>query len=719
MGQAISLVEALNRITQVREPGASGISPFFFVIGSGVSYPTVPLPGDLIEFCKERAYKWNSELVAPADLPLDQEYTFWLDKAFGDADRRQEFLREKFENKPISAANQRLAHLLVDNKLTNLVITTNLDDCLSRALSLFNASFHICDHPALVDRVRTDLEEVQIVHVHGTFKYFDCCNTADEIEDRAENTLINRLLTGVLLNRTPLILGYGGWENDVVMSNLRQRIEGVTLGHNIYWFCYKCEDLSSLPEWLTGHRNVFFVVPEEKGKVSSSKIEEEEAVITDGTAELAASRVLDGFLDRYKPKPLPLTTDPLKFFIEYLENSLFYETNGFTNRDTYYIGNVIERIRRAKEHEGKDLLEEVRDAIRGARYRDAILTAGNVDSAQLDDPLRSELAEMMWRACVEYFDDTEEAREKKLAGYDLVIEFSQGGQDMEVQVRIAKALFNKGVILGNMGQSDDEIKLYEEVIDNFGNSDEPVIREVVANALFNKGVVLSERNMTNEAKSEFDEVLSRSEGTEDPGYKEKAAKSLINIGNLDKGDAGIESYDKVIREFGGENESKLRQITVEARFNKAAAIAELGREEKAIEEFNEVINRFEQYEDPGIREIVLSASLNKGIIYLQSDRPAEARECFSEVLELFKEPATELSKINRITAMAGLGMFNSAGTALVETLENGSLGSYTDDFLADLESIGSLAAVPEDFHDFLMHVNELLGRSAAGRLLTK
>jgi hypothetical protein len=47
---------------------------------------------------------------------------------------------------------------------------------------------------------------------------------------------------------------------------------------------------------------------------------------------------------------------------------------------------------------------------------------------------------------------------------------------------VAKALFNKGVALGQLNRSAEAIKAYEEVVERFGAATEAPLQEVVAAA---------------------------------------------------------------------------------------------------------------------------------------------------------------------------------------------------------------------------------------------
>jgi hypothetical protein len=98
-------------------------------------------------------------------------------------------------------------------------VTTNFDDFLSQALILFGASHIVCHHPRTALRVEPERAD----------------RTADDPSSMRD--FLERLLSP----RSPFVVGYSGWENDVFMSALKRRMkEG--LKFNLYWFCYKFDN---------------------------------------------------------------------------------------------------------------------------------------------------------------------------------------------------------------------------------------------------------------------------------------------------------------------------------------------------------------------------------------------------------------------------------------------------------------------------------------------
>ena len=342
----LDLDAAVGEILLACEDGQRvGKGSFIFLVGAGISQPPIPLAQEIQQHCESvaRRNRWVDE--PRGQQPIDR-YSDWFQRAYPQAARRQRYLRELIEGKPISPANFRLAHLLSEKRIANIVITPNFDDFISRALSLFGIPHIVCDHPATVDRIHPEHDDVQIVHVHGTYWYYDCCNLREEIEARAEPSLhttstMGFLLDRIFFDRSPIVIGYSGWEGDVITAALKRRLRN-RLGHNVYWFCYRRDDADSLPKELRVHPQVFLVVPsgqglerevsiepkrvEARGERQSQLTKQSEAstVSHADTDEprLPARQVLDRFIQDLTVKTPELTKDPLRFFAGHLRTCL-------------------------------------------------------------------------------------------------------------------------------------------------------------------------------------------------------------------------------------------------------------------------------------------------------------------------------------------------------------------------------------------------------------
>lgn len=404
MAKLLALETAAARIRETvreaRKPrGGAGSAPYFFVCGAGISVPSVPLSWAIQKECRDRA---ESLGLASGKPPSDAagQYSFWLEQAYPDADQRRAYFRDKILGRPLTDANLRLAHLLASGAVTRCLVTPNFDDFASRALGLFGYPHVVCDHPATTARIDLDGDDPQVIHVHGTYWFYDLINTDDEIDGRAKGMRggpgMGELLGELLTRRVPLVVGYAGWEGDVIMSALKRRLKS-PLRNQLYWFCFSRESVDALPAWLRDHPNACFVVPEAGDRQP-------------------AEQVFDALLGVMRVEAPALTRDPLGFFATRLRQSAPERAPG--SPDPYFFDEVVARVERAaalvgaqRTSDARARIESVRDAVRRGRYDLAARRAKALELRGLERGRVEELLDALWPACANAgVDPKEDAR---------------------------------------------------------------------------------------------------------------------------------------------------------------------------------------------------------------------------------------------------------------------------------------------------------------------
>jgi hypothetical protein len=430
--QIIDLDTALSEIDQACEktnPADVYRSPFFLIVGAGVSYPSVPLAPGIIHQCREIADKYGRSRKPSGPKALD-EYSHWFKLAYPNPGQRQLYLRSLIEKKPLSSASLRLAHLLSSRRLTNLVVTTNFDDFIARALRLFGEEPAICDHPSTVARIDPQRQDIQIIHVHGSYLFYDCANLRGEVAGRAKHdeesslTMIG-LLDNILWTRSPLVLGYSGWDQDVIMSALHRRLRGSNpLAQSVYWFCFRRDEVMKLPKWLHSDPNVRFVLP--KPKEAAEDAAAREPAVPGSFRDLTQSPLKDKppaspvpdeptlsaleVLDRINVKlkiGLPrLFENPLGYFAASLEASLPEEEAQNPVGSLYAFKALIEEIRNAekqaqkrserqKVRETDQLLDDLRIFKMQSQYEDVVKVIGKLVPDRLSQLSRDSRQEVL------------------------------------------------------------------------------------------------------------------------------------------------------------------------------------------------------------------------------------------------------------------------------------------------------------------------------------
>lgn len=657
--------------------------PFFLIFGAGVSYPSIPLADGIVDRCRERLQKLGADLPPETSNPL-KRYETHFQAAFEHKKSRQEFLSGLIRTKQIPAATFRLAHLLGTGKLTNLVFTPNFDELLSRALRLLGFDeFVICDHPTTTQRINPNAKELQLIHVHGTHWFYDCCNLSHEIENRSTGGMRDRL-DEVLHTRSPIVVGYSGWEDDVIMKALRRRIEGKDLPFNLYWFCYRRAEAQLLPKWLTEHDDVRLVVPQPApatqpladgpSSPSSNLKGPAPALSFEGAPSpepvLPANRVFDALIEALQLQPPRLTSDPLGFFAGHLETSLYLEDSK-PGADPYGLQDILRRVRAAVAfvQEQTDALEEVRNGMRSAAYAKAIEAAHGINLDVLDMRQSEELESILEQIYLAVSDPDPATALDVCNLRSEVCERILGlkGVDPTWAVRAAKALHGQGYCLVQLDQPQEALNRYNQILGRFGESQEPGMLKRIVAALLNRGMVLVSLERVDEAIASFDEVMSRSADATDPTFREKVAEALFTKG-VALGEKGADSealaaYDEILRRFNDATEPILRKWVASALFNKGNLFRRAGKREEAVAQYDEVIRRFGEGNDPSLREQVVMALVNKGHVLGQEKELAEQAVATAEEVihragdstdPLFRE-AVAKALVNKGAALTQMG----------------------------------------------------------------
>jgi tetratricopeptide (TPR) repeat protein len=503
------IVTATRRRTK-RDPTAY---PFFFIVGAGISAPMIPIASAIVNKCHKEAE--NERLPVPEEStdPM-QRYERILTLVYPSAEERREFFHQLIHDARISPSNLRLAHLLETRLLTNLVLTPNFDEMLARALRLFGTDVVICDHPKTTQRInpnRADL--IQIVHVHGTHWFYDCCNLTGEIELRAEvddseNIGMANLVNRILDDRSPIVVGYSGWPRDVIMTALFRSLRQTSRPHNLYWFVYQREEADKLPDWLRNHASVRIVAP-------------------DASTVLDARAIFEALITSLQAKSPRITSDPLAFFADELEAALSPVTKD-EGIDIYLIQQVIGRVRAAVDLERREAekqseaaqtstryLSEVTDAIRLSAYEQAVVTGHAIDLAALTTTQLEELVhglETIWKA-------------QRMERPDLAMNAARSWQqaaeklldrepDVESrQLNLVKAMNAIAVCLRRLGENDESFAIYDEIENRFGGSLFPSVKARLAKSSAGRLFSLAESGRRSEAKELLAKLLEQYRGT--------------------------------------------------------------------------------------------------------------------------------------------------------------------------------------------------------------
>lgn len=247
-------------------------------------------------------------------------------------------------------------------------------------------------------------------------------------------------------------------------------------------------------------------------------------------------------------------------------------------------------------------LDRVHKAIERADFRKAISAASAVPTTELDREQVSQLMDAMLAAAAGLSDGSID----ELTAYDLVVRLGDriardDAYRPAVELRVNSALFNKGVVLAQMGRVDEAIAVYDDLVGRTGGARQLGLRENAVRALFNKGASLA---------------------------------------GLHRHEEAVGVYDELVGTFSSEPGVVMNEAVGRAMVNKGIALAELDRLAEAVGVLDEVIKRWKDSTDPILRERVARALLNKATAMIQMGERAVARTVYETVEQLYGRDKT-------------------------------------------------------------------------------
>jgi len=229
--------------------------------------------------------------------------------------------------------------------------------------------------------------------------------------------------------------------------------------------------------------------------------------------------------------------------------------------------------------------------------------------------------------------------DNELRTYDEIINRFGESENPELMVRVAKALLNKGYTLGQLDQPDNELKTYDEIINRFGESENPELMVRVAKALFNKGITLGQLGKPDNELKTYEEVINRYGKSNNPDLMEAVANSLIqkgySFGQLDQYDNSLIAYEEVIKRYGTSENPEIMVHVAQALFNKGYTFEQLEQLDNAIKTYGEIIKRYDDSDNPDLMAQVAMALVNKGISLGQLNQLDNAIKTFEEVIKRY------------------------------------------------------------------------------------
>jgi tetratricopeptide (TPR) repeat protein len=535
-----SLDDMVREIIASLRAGEKGRPQFTLLLGSGFSYPIVPtatemLRGDVAwwryyneqkikdSFChrkdavaqglatEDEIAKFEREMwqaihaadpAAPVLLGVDglpdltnpesigRAYQVLMDEGLFNNRMRRQYLRDAIRRsgRRVNGAHIFLAAILEAQEnwewgapFCRTIFTTNFDPLLQRSLQLVNKLYFMSDRPDRIEPPDDDESDaIHLVYTHGSVHRYDLLNTEDQIEFARKQNASG--LVGYFKRRGVIVIGYSGWA-DTTMEAL---LSCPSFDSNLYW----C-GMHSAAEAETQLR------PEARRLLEAREKKAFYVPTRDGAGEVMRllHRSLNlGPVPKFILAPVPTMTEQLKSIDVSSEPAA-----SVSAAPTPMAGDL------------KTILDTTLALLGVAKsaFDDPTI----VKSGKGEDELASTLiAKLLNDALLAYWD-------KKPNEAILLLSAVIDTPHIPAKDR-AFALFNRGAVTGESGNTPKAIADYSAVVDM---PDAPT--EEKAMALNNRGVCWEARGDTTKAIADYSAVIDMPDAS-----AEQKAMALVNRG---------------------------------------------------------------------------------------------------------------------------------------------------------------------------------------------
>ena len=227
-------------------------------------------------------------------------------------------------------------------------------------------------------------------------------------------------------------------------------------------------------------------------------------------------------------------------------------------------------------------------------------------------------------------------------------------------VTAAIAGYNLGVVLGELGRSEDAVRAYQQVIDRYGDDPAPALREQTAKALYNMGVDLGVLGRSEDAVRAYQQVIDRYGDDPAPALREQTAKALAGVGYslgvLGRSEDAVRAYQQVIDRYGDDPAPALREQTAKALYNMGVRLGVLGRSEDAVRAYQQVIDRYGDDPAPALREQTAKALYNMGVRLGVLGRSEDAVRAYQQVIDRYGDDPAPALREQTAKALTNMGV---------------------------------------------------------------
>ena len=229
--------------------------------------------------------------------------------------------------------------------------------------------------------------------------------------------------------------------------------------------------------------------------------------------------------------------------------------------------------------------------------------------------------------------------EAELAAFDDLVARFGAIDTLELQVPVSQALLIKGITHGQRDESEAALAAYDDLIARFGASKAPALQVAVSQALFNKGVTHGERGESEAALAAYNNLVARFGASDTLELQVQVSRALFNKGvrHHERGEskATLAAYDDLVARFGASNTLKLQVLVAQALVNRGVTHGQRGESNAALAAFDDVVARFGVSDTLELQVQVAKALFNKGFVRHERGESDAALAAYDDLVARF------------------------------------------------------------------------------------
>lgn len=203
---------------------------------------------------------------------------------------------------------------------------------------------------------------------------------------------------------------------------------------------------------------------------------------------------------------------------------------------------------------------------------------------------------------------------------------------------IDKAFARKAELLYKLEKFEEALPAFKDVIDRFGDSDDPFFETRVSNAIVLRASILDIMKRYDEALPAYDEIIDRFEHSGNPEFYDHASHALIKkieiMEMLELEKQLLPLYSRVIQRLGASGNPQYIKHVDKAYIKQVDILLESEQQEKTLKALDEVITRFNT--SGREKEFLKKAMYKKAVLLEQMGQNEEALEAYETFLSTFR-----------------------------------------------------------------------------------